>query len=220
MKIDKELLYYLNNKIKPRYENHDKAHNTQHLYEVLDRALMLGKKYGVEEKYIYPSVFYHDLGLDKGRDNHEKRSAEYLRSDKNLYKWFDNEEIELMSQAVEDHRASSKNIPRSLLGKIISDADRIMIPERVIQRSLRFNRENYPYISNKDLIEGVYQYLNNKYGKNSYSRLYLPYQPNINEQTKLKRLLQGKKEFEKLALKIIKEEKLFPKVNSILGTKK
>lgn len=217
LNINKQLLTYLNNKIRSRYKSHDGAHNIEHLDEVLKRALELGKEYGVDEKYLYVCAYYHDLGLDAGRENHEMVSGKYLRNDKNLLRWFSKDEIELMAQAVEDHRASLDGPPRSLLGKIISDADRVMIPERVIERSLKFNRENNPALSNEDLINSVYSYLKKKYGKKGYSKLNLYYLPQIKEQTKLKEILNDFSKFRTLASQIIKKDHLFPKLKSIMS---
>lgn len=110
-------------------------------------------------------AYYHDLDLDGEREEHEKRSADYLRRDKNLLRWFEVDEIEEMAQAVEDHRAPLKTEPASLLGKIISDADRVMISERLIERSFRYNSEKYPEKSKEEVIEIVYRYLTKKYDR-------------------------------------------------------
>lgn len=190
LNINKQLLLYLNTRIRPRYKSHDGAHNIEHLDEVLKRALELGKEYGVDEKYLYVCAYYHDLGLDAGRENHEMVSGRYLRNDKNLRRWFDKDEIELMAQAVEDHRASLDGPPRSLLGKIISDADRVMIPQRVIERSLKFNRENNPTLSNEDLINSVYSYLKkNMVRKDILSLIFITYLKLRNKQNLKKYLM-------------------------------
>lgn len=60
-----------------------------------------------------------------------------LLSDGNLKKWFSNDEIKVMADAVEDHRASLEYEPRSIYGKIISEADRVIDPERTIERTIK-----------------------------------------------------------------------------------
>ena len=39
-----------------------------------------------------------------------------------LRQWFPEEHILIMKEAVEDHRASNKHVPRSIYGKIVADA--------------------------------------------------------------------------------------------------
>ncbi len=49
-----------------------------------------------------------------------------------------------MKEAVEDHRASSSRVPRSIYGKIVAEADRDLEPEVVFSRTILFGIENYP----------------------------------------------------------------------------
>ena len=49
------------------------------------------------------------------------------------------DEIKLMKEAVEDHRASSKNPPRSIYGKIVAEADRDINPLKIIKRTIKTN---------------------------------------------------------------------------------
>ena len=67
-----------------------------------------------------------------------KTSARLLREDPALERWFTPEERETMAQAVEDHRASGGREPRSVYGKIVSEADRDIDPERIVQRVMAY----------------------------------------------------------------------------------
>lgn len=197
------LMTYLETKIRPRYRKHDGAHNEKHLDEVLEKALELADYYGVREDMCIVCAYYHDIGLDKGREDHEERSADYLRKDKNLLKWFTEEEIEEMAQAVEDHRASLVGEPRSMLGKIISDADRIMIPERVIERSFKFNSEKYPEKSKEEVLDIVYDYLKRKYGDEGYVKMNLQYKPFLDQRNRFRAILRNRKLFDTIAYSVI-----------------
>ena len=194
---------YLNSKIRPKYRKHDGAHDEKHLDEVLEKAIELAEYYGVREDMAIVCAYYHDIGLDKGRDYHEERSADYMRMDKTLLKWFTPEEIEEMAEAVEDHRASLKGEPRSLLGKVISDADRVMIPERVIERSFRFNSERYPEKSEDEVLDIVYDYLKKKYGDGGYAKMNLPYKPFLDQRNRFRAVLRNRKLFDEIAYGII-----------------
>lgn len=60
------------------------------------------------------------LGLCEGREFHHLISGKILWADKKLRKWFPEEHILIMKEAVEDHRASNKHVPRSIYGKIVA----------------------------------------------------------------------------------------------------
>ena len=47
--------------------------------------------------------------------------------DKNMKKWFNSNERNVIKEAIEDHRASSNHEPRSIYGMIVSTADRTII---------------------------------------------------------------------------------------------
>ena len=51
-----------------------------------------------------------------------------------------------MAQAVEYHRASGGREPRSVYGKIVSEADRDIDPERIVQRVMAYGRFRYPQL--------------------------------------------------------------------------
>lgn len=199
IKFRLSLQRYLDTKIRPLYKKHDGGHNEEHLEEVLEKALILGKYYKIPLDMCMTCAYYHDVGLIGGRDGHELRSAEYLRKDKNLLRWFREDQIEEMAQAIEDHRASLQGEPRSILGKIISDSDRVMDPSRSIQRSFRYNSSKYPDKTREEVLEIVYNYLSKKYGKEGYVKLYLPYKPFVDQQKEFQKILGNRKLFMKIA---------------------
>ena len=67
------------------------------------------------------------VGLLKGRKNHERASRSMVESDAFLADYFTKEQRKIIGEAVEDHRASLSYEPRSIYGKIISEADRDLI---------------------------------------------------------------------------------------------
>ena len=70
----------------------------------------------------------HDLGRIYGKQDHHINSGIIIRKDRSLRAWFDSAQIELIAQAAEDHRASRLAEPRSIYGKIVSEADRLIDP--------------------------------------------------------------------------------------------
>ncbi len=54
------------------------------------------------------------------------------------------EEIETVAQAAEDHRASSDHDPRSIYGRIVAEADRLIDPVTIIRRTIQYVLSHYP----------------------------------------------------------------------------
>jgi len=67
----------------------------------------------------YVIASYHDLGLNVNRENHEYESGKILSNDKELKKYFNNEKVQIMKEAVEDHRGSKKERPRNFYGECV-----------------------------------------------------------------------------------------------------
>ena len=122
------------------------------------------------------SVFeaYHDTGSCEGRETHHLVSGRIIREDMKLREWFDDEQIETMAQAAEDHRASSGSEPRSIYGKIVAEADRLIVPEIVIQRTIQYGLDHYPELDKEGQYQRFRQHLLEKYSDTGYLRLWLP----------------------------------------------
>lgn len=169
---------YVQESILPRYDAFDAAHQRDHAQMVISRALDLAEFYPVDKEMIYVSAAYHDLGLVAGRENHHLVSGDILRNDARLLEWFSASQIETMAQAAEDHRASAQREPRSIYGKIIAEADRLIDPILVIERTLQYGRKHYPQLSKEEHFNRAIQHLREKYGPQGYLKLWIPESPN------------------------------------------
>ena len=118
---------------------------------------------------VYAIAAYHDIGHYIDAKNHEKISAEMLLTDKNLKKFFSEDEIKIMSGAVYDHRASLEGEPRSIYGKIVSSADRETRDNIQLQRMYEYRLTHYPDKSLEWIIEDTRLYIINKFGKKGYA---------------------------------------------------
>ena len=96
-------------------------------------ALILGKKYNVNLDILYTAVAYHDI-ID--RENHEKVSAKIMVEDKNLNRFFNTTELQLIKEAIEDHRSSKTGEPKNIYGKILASADKTVTIEIFFRRTL------------------------------------------------------------------------------------
>ena len=107
MQPSEELRIYIETEIIPRYESFDAAHGTDHVRTVIAQSLDLARHYDVDADMIYAVAAYHDTGLARGRELHHIHSGEILLADTELRRWFTAEQLAVMRDAVEDHRASS-----------------------------------------------------------------------------------------------------------------
>ena len=119
---------YVEAEIIPRYRTFDKAHQEDHARSVIAQALELARYYAVDPDLVYTAAAYHDTGLAVDRATHHLESGKIIRADARLRDWFTEDEIEIVAEAAEDHRASAKTAPRSIYGRLIAEADRLIDP--------------------------------------------------------------------------------------------
>ena len=115
-KIDKNVKEYIETKVLPEYDKNEQGHGINHIKYVIRRSFELidQNDLDVDFNMVYVIVAYHDIGHHIDRKNHEKVSAEIMYEDKNLKKFFDEEQLIVIKEAIEEHRASSEHDPRSI----------------------------------------------------------------------------------------------------------
>ena len=101
-----DLVEFVEKNILPQYANFDKAHNMEHVTRVIRRSLDLARKIGADLDMAYAIAAYHDLGLSGPRAIHHLTSGKILLADARLKRWFSQDKLTMMKEAVEDHRAS------------------------------------------------------------------------------------------------------------------
>ena len=169
MKINNDLKIYIETEILPEYKLNDKGHDLLHVNNVLNRAFEIAEKYEVDDNMLYTVVCFHDIACHINREKHEVLSAERLYEDKKLKEFFNDEQIEIMRDAVTDHRSSLEYIPRSIYGKILSSADRKVDVDNYMYSSMGFQKNKEPNSTDDELIEHSYNHAIKKFGKNGYA---------------------------------------------------
>ena len=189
--INKELVEYLDNNIIPCYLNNDSGHNIDHIMYVIDRSMRFAKDIpDINYDMVYTIATYHDIGHFIDAKSHEKISGQILFHDIMLRSFFTLEEIKIMQEAVVDHRASMKEEPRSIYGKIVSSADRNTIVNVTLKRTFEYRLKNNPEMPIDELIEDSRQHILKKFGNHGYAidKIYfedLDYSRFLNEITNL-----------------------------------
>lgn len=162
----------------PRYENFDKAHDRKHAFTVMSHSMQLTKFYDVDIAMVYTIAAYHDLGLSEGRATHHTASARIVREDERLRQFFTQEQIDTIADAVEDHRASNTREPRTIYGKIIAEADRIIDADTIMTRTVQYGLSHYPTLTKEEHIERAVTHIHEKYGRGGYLKLWISESPN------------------------------------------
>lgn len=173
------LRQYIETEVIPQYGAFDKAHREDHARAVIDRALKMAQQYPeVDEEMLYTASACHDLGLAVDRKTHHLESGKIIRADKRLREWFTPEQVEVIAQAAEDHRASAQTPPRSLYGCLVAEADRMIVPETIIRRTIQFGLSHYPELEREEHWERTLEHLHEKYAEGGYLKLLIPGSPN------------------------------------------
>lgn len=184
-----DLVEFIETQILPRYAAFDKAHNLGHVTRVIRNSLELVKTTGTDINMVYTIAAYHDLGMCGHRADHHIRGGKILATDARLKRWFSPEQIKIMKEAVEDHRASASRAPRSIYGKIVAEADRDIDSQTVIRRTIQFGISNYPELDREGHWNRFKSHLDNKYAVHGYIRLWIPNSPNEHKLKELRNLI-------------------------------
>ena len=171
--MNKELERYIEREIIPRYEDFDAAHRTDHVRTVIAQSLELAAHYDADADMVYTVAAYHDTGLANGRERHHIDAGRILAADTELRRWFSEEQIAVMRDAVEDHRASSDGEPRTIYGRIVAEADRVIDPETIIRRTVQYGLAHCPELDREEQYARCLAHLQQKYAEGGYLRLWI-----------------------------------------------
>lgn len=204
--INEKLKDYIEKTIFPINNKNDEGHNIKHVEYCIRRSLFFAKQVpDINLNMVYTIAAYHDIAHHIDPKNHEVESAKYLLQDKKLEEFFTKEEIATMAEAIEDHRASKEDEPRSIYGKIISSADRNTNIIQPLKRTYSYRIKQNPQYSLEEIIAESRTHLIEKYNdKNGYAldKMYFE-DPEYDKYIKeLNELLRDEIEFEKKYLEV------------------
>lgn len=204
--IRAEIIEYVEREILTRYDGFDAAHRRNHADIVIERSLCLAHRLGVNEEMAYVIAAYHDTGLAVGRDVHHVESKRILLEDDTLKRWFTAEDIATMGDAVEDHRASSKQPPRTIYGRIVAEADRLIVVESILRRTVQFTLSHHPELDKEQGYERMLEHLREKYDYGGYLKLWIEESDNAKRLEELRRVIADRVQLRALYDKIYGEE--------------
>ena len=211
MNISIKLCEHIRERIIPQYVNFDKAHRIDHVEKVIEESMKLALHYEVNSAMVYTIAAYHDLGLCEGREFHHIVSGKILFADETLWQWFTDDQMLQMKEAIEDHRASNKQAPRSIYGKIVAEADRIIDPEITLRRTVQYGLSHYPEMDKERQYERFRKHLADKYAEGGYLKLWIPQSDNA----ELRQLITNEERIRRVFDQLYEEESILPKIRNL-----
>ena len=196
MKINENLKKYIEENVFPEYSKNEPAHNIEHIKYVINRSFKFADTVpNINYDMVYTIAAYHDIGHHIDPKKHEIISGEIMSKDENLKKFFSVEELKIIKEAIEDHRASSNHEPRSIYGKIVSTADRNNTVEACLRRSYSYNKKLHPEYNDEQIFEDCHFHLNDKFGENGYAKFFFKDEEYENFLKDIRELLSDKNKF-------------------------
>ena len=215
MNISIKLCEHIRERIIPQYVNFDKAHRIDHVEKVIEESMKLALHYEVNSAMVYTIAAYHDLGLCEGREFHHIVSGKILFADETLWQWFTDDQMLQMKEAIEDHRASNKQAPRSIYGKIVAEADRIIDPEITLRRTVHYGLSHYPEMDKEHQYERFRKHLADKYAEGGYLKLWIPQSDNAGRLAELRQLITNEERIRRVFDQLYEEESILPKIRNL-----
>ncbi len=199
--ISSELLTHIEETILPLYDQFDEGHHRDHIYEVIKASFELVEQYPAKKDIVYLIACYHDLGLRFSRDTHHITSGKLLKNDRYVINHYSAPEINIMVDAIFDHRASNTHEPRTIYGKILSEADRLLNVDKVLKRTVQYELHKHPDLDPDEQLKNAFEHIVDKYGKTGYLKRFLDYEPNRIGDEALKQLIADEDELVKVLKK-------------------
>lgn len=202
--VNKDLKEYIEESVFPKYESNDKAHGIIHILEVIRRSFALNDtlKLNLDKDMIYAIAACHDIGKYINSDIHEKIAAEEFIKDENMKNFFDDNKRKIIKEAIEDHRSSKEDTPRSDYGKLISSADRNTRIEIVFIRSFFVAKAKMPEYNIEDYLDYTIKRLSKRYSEENPENMF--YEDEIYRifLKDMRQLLKNEEEFKNLYCKV------------------
>ena len=119
-------------------------------------------------------------------------------ADTELRRWFSEEQIAVMRDAVEDHRASSDGEPRTIYGRIVAEADRVIDPETIIRRTVQYGLAHCPELDREEQYARCLAHLQQKYAEGGYLRLWIAESENARRLEELRGVIRDSQRLRKM----------------------
>lgn len=216
----------------------DSAHSHKHAIDVVTNAVEIFRENtmlldGSEEydralQIVVAGAAYHDIGLLTGvKDGHDERGAELVYCSRVLTRWLTQEQLDMVSVCVRDHRKSKYvtkiaagesewkpgfgNEEQSWFACVVADADRCINAEVLLYRYLVHKEEAITDNNVVELIKRVYREMKPYYHRSgeNYIKFHMPVSRRVEKELQLlHNWLDSEQDFEKQALFVLESHGL------------
>ena len=197
-KINKELIQYIKENIFPEYDKNDKGHGILHILEVIRRSFELKESLNLDDlndDMIFTIASCHDNGKYIDHKTHEKIAAEKFYSNLDFKKFFTDEQRTIIKEAIEDHRSSFEDTPRSDYGKLISSADRNSTIDIVFIRSFFVGQDRTPDLTMEEFSDFTLNRLRKRYSEEDSENMFFEDEIYAKFLVDMRNLLKDEKSF-------------------------
>ena len=168
-RVEQEIIDYIEAEILPKYAKLG-GHTGDHIERVISRSLKFHRQAPeLNINMVYVIAAYHDLGRLVDNDTHNIESAKMLRTDEFIKAHFSTDEMDIMAEAIEDHRSSLGHKPRSRYGELVSSADRDINIDTMLSRVYDYTKHLHPEMSESEILEEARYHLRIKYAPDGYA---------------------------------------------------
>lgn len=196
--VNKELLKYIKENILPEYDKNDKGHGILHILEVIRRSFELKESLKLDhldDNMIFTIAACHDNGKYIDHKTHEKIAAERFYNNIAFKKFFTDEQRKIIKEAIEDHRSSFEDVPRSDYGKLISSADRNSTIDIVFIRSFFVGQDRTPDLTMDDFLDYTLNRLRKRYSEENSENMFFEDDVYAKFLVDMRKLLKDEKAF-------------------------
>lgn len=172
--VDPKLRSYVEENVFPLWELNDKGHGPIHRTEVIRRIFALNETFHLKlnPNMLFVIASYHDVGKYIDHKRHHLIAAEKFMEDVGMKRFFNDDERVIMKEAMEDHRSSKEDEPRSVYGKLISSADRNTTFEMVFIRSFFVAKDRMPDMNINEYLDYTVNRLRKRYGEENPENMF------------------------------------------------
>lgn len=172
--VNPKLKHYIEKNIFPEYKKNDGGHNIAHILEVIRRSFALNDtfKLKLNDNIIYTISSCHDWGKYIDHTKHHLIAAQNFMNDNIMKSFFTDDERQIIKEAIEDHRSSREEEPRSIYGKLISSADRNTRIEIVFIGSFFVAKERMPEKNIEEYLDYTIERLSKKYAEENPENMF------------------------------------------------
>ena len=172
--VDSKLRSYVEENVFPLWDENDKGHGPIHRTEVIRRIFALNKTFhlNLNPNMLFAIASYHDVGKYIDHKRHHLIAAEKFMEDEGMRQFFTDDERKVIREAIEDHRSSKEDEPRSVYGKLISSADRNTTIEMVFIRSFFVAKDRMPDMNINEYLDYTIERLRKRYGEENPENMF------------------------------------------------